>query len=237
MRRVIVVLLGLTFGLVGADFAARAAAEAAVARNLQASEGLPQRPSVEIRSFPFLLQVARGVYQKVEVRLRQVPSSGELRLDEVDAELTGVHLPATDLVDPSARDVPVDAVHATGRITFATLDAQVSAAIPGNATTVHFAEGGGGRLRVTMRYDGLGGPLTLSGTAKLSISADQLTVSIADDVLTQVPQPLRPLMAALLTQTVPLQRLPFGLVPHTVAITQDGVTATADSRGAVLHLR
>jgi hypothetical protein len=235
MRRVIVILLGLALVLVGLDFAARAAAEAAVARHLQATEGLAQRPDVRMSGFPFLLQAATGVYQQVDVRGQDVPTGSVLRLDQVDARLTGVHLPLSALLGSPVGDVPVDAVRVTGTASHTALAAQVATAVPGGVATVQFADGGGNRLQVSATYNGPGGPLSLSGPASVSIVQGRLAVKISEDVLAQIPAMLRSVVTPLLTQTVPLQRLPLDLVPSAVTITPAGVTVTAEAMNTVLR--
>jgi hypothetical protein len=235
MRRVIVILLGLALVLVGLDFAARAAAEAAVAGHLQAAEGLSQRPDVRVSGFPFLLQAAAGVYQQVDVRGQDVPTGSVLRLDQVDARLTGVHLPPSALLGSQPGDVPVDAVRVTGTTSHTALAAQVTAAVPRGVATVQFADGGGNRLQVSVTYNGPGGPLSLSGSASVSIVQGRLAVKVSEEVLAQIPPMLRSVISPLLTQAVPLQRLPLDLVPTAVAITPAGVTVTAESRNAVLR--
>jgi hypothetical protein len=235
MRRVIVILLGLALVLVGLDFAARAAAEAAVAGHLQAAEGLPQRPDVRVSGFPFLLQAAAGVYQQVDVRGQDVPTGSVLRLDQVDARLTGVHLPPSALFGSQLGDVQVDAVRVTGTTSHTALAAQVASAIPGDVATVQFADGGGNRLRVSVTYNGPGGPLSLSGPASVSIVQGRLAVEVSEDVLARIPPMLRSVVSPLLTLAVPLQQLPLDLVPSAVAITPAGVTVTAESKNAVLR--
>lgn len=234
MRRVIAVVLGLALVLAGLDFAARAAAQAAVARQVQTSEGLARQPVVEISGVPFLLQAVSGVYQRVDVQLREVPAGGDLQLEALDARLTGVHLPLSALFAATPTDTPVDAARVTARISFAALDAQVAAVIRSTFVMVHFSDAGGGRLGVSVRYTGLGGPLTLSGTAKPAIDRGKLTIGHSEDTLAQIPEPFRASVTRLLTPTVALPGLPFGLVPTSVAVTAQGVTVTADARGTVL---
>ena len=168
------------------------------------------------------------------MRLQEVPAGGELRLDTVHARLTGVGLPLSSLLGSTSQQVPVDAVHITGSATYATLDTQVNAAIPGGMATVHFADGGDGRLKVTATYNGLGGPLTVSGLATVSISGGRLTLSVPAQGMADVPEAFRPTVSQLLTQTLPLQQLPLGLVATGVTVTAQGVTATADARDVVL---
>lgn len=232
-----VVLLGLALVLAGLDVAARAGAQAAVARNLQASEGLPRKPDVSISGFPFLLQAVRGRYQQVDVRFREVPAGGDLRLDTVDARLAGVHLPLPAVLGAEPAEVPVDTLQVTGSATFARVEDRINAAIPGGAATVHLVDGGQGRLRVTGTYTGPGGPLTLSGLTTPSVSHGRLTLSVPKEQLTQVPQVFRDTVAGLLTQSVTLQPLPLGLEVTSVAVTPQGLTATAEAQDVILRGR
>jgi hypothetical protein len=52
--------------------------------------------------------------------------------------------------------------------------------------------------------------------------------------LAQVPEMFRAAAAQLLTQTVPLPRLPLGLTATAVSVTPQGLTATAEARDVVL---
>lgn len=235
MRRVIVVVVGLALVLIGLDIAARAAAQTVLARHLQASEGLRQRPSVTVHGVPFLWQVITGDYERVETRLRQVPTGGDLRLDSVDVRLTGVHLPLTALLGSGVTQIPVDAVQATGTTTFDALETQVNAEIPNGLATVEIGYGGTDRLAVNATYTGLGGPVEVSGTATLSISRGELILTLPEDSLAQIPDLFRPTVSRLLAQTVSMQQLPFGLAPTRVGVTPDGVTVTAAADDVVLR--
>ena len=234
MRRAIVVVLGLLLVLVGLDFAARAAAQAVVARDVQTTEGLAQQPDVQVNGFPFLLQALRGRYDDVRVKLQGVPAGGTLRLDDVDARLTGVHVSLSTVLRRGRERVPVDAVQVSGTATYATLDAQANAAIPSGLGTVQFSDGGNGQVKATVHVTGLGAPLTLNGLAKVSLVQGKVRITLPQSAVAQLPQTFRPAAAQLLTQTVSLPRLPFGLTATAVSVTPQGLTATAQFRNVVL---
>lgn len=234
MRRAIVVLLGLLLVLVGLDFAARAAAQAAVAQDMQTTEGLAQQPDVEVNGFPFLLQALRGRYDDVRVKLQEVPAGGTLRFNGVDARLTGVHLSLSTLLGRGHEPVRVDAVRVTGTATYATLETQANAAMPSGLGTVQFSDGGNGLVKVAVHVTGLGVPLTLNGVAKVSLAQGKVTISVPRSALTQLPEMFRATAAQLLTQTVSLPRLPLGLTATAVSVTPQGLTATAEGSNVVL---
>lgn len=235
MRRVIVLVVVLLLLLAGLDLAARATAEAAVARQVRSSQHLSQDPQVKVTGFPFLLQAVRGRYDEVDVRMEQVPAGGQLRLDSLVARLEGVHVPLRAAIGGQVTSVPVDVVHVSGTASFATLDAAVASAAPGDLATVRFGDGGSGRLAVTVTYRGPGGSLTVSTPAQLSVSRGRLTVAVPTQSLTQVPAVLRPSVARLLTRTVPLPELPLGLVADGGGVGPDGVTVTAEATGVLLR--
>ena len=153
----------------------------------------------------------------------------------MDVRLTGVHLPLGAILGSSVAQVSGDAVHVTGTVTFATLETQVNAVLPAGLATVHIGDGGGGRLKLSVDYTGLGGPFTLSATARVSISHGRLTVTVPQESLSAVPAAFRPTVAGLLDQTFPLERLPLGLVATGIAVTPQGLTATADANDVVLR--
>lgn len=85
-RRILVTLIVLGAGGVGADIGARAIVETRLASSIQGSLGLPERPEIELGGFPFLLQVARGRLEGLSLELRDVDAEG-LLLDRVTLSL------------------------------------------------------------------------------------------------------------------------------------------------------
>ena len=76
------VLAVLAVVAIGVDAGARAVAEARLASSVQDALDLPDRPDIELQGFPFLLQVARGRLEALEVELDDVDAEG-LNLDRV----------------------------------------------------------------------------------------------------------------------------------------------------------
>ena len=100
----IVFLLGL--GLV-ADFGAAAYAEYRVSRELRTGASLESDPEVTFNGFPFLTQALGGKYKDVYVRATGVQSDvvGEVT---VEADLRGVTVPFSDIVNGNVTQLPVD---------------------------------------------------------------------------------------------------------------------------------
>ena len=87
-RRVVVVLLVvlgvLVAGFAVADSVARHLAEQRLADEIRTSEDLPETPDVTVHGWPFLTQVIAGRYQRIDVRVQQLPVSSGLSLGELD---------------------------------------------------------------------------------------------------------------------------------------------------------
>lgn len=223
---VILVLAGLA---VAADYGARTAAQAVLADRIQQSAALPNPPDVQITGFPFLTQVLAGRYRAVDVRLADLPTTEGLRVDQVQARISGVHLPLSALFDGGGANIPVDRATATGVVSFATLDGAAAQALPSGTMTVRFGDGGHGRLGVDATYHGAGPAVTITATAKLALAGGRIRLSVLPDTLSEVPQQLRSQVAGLLEMTLDVQRLPLGLTPTAVAVGPAGVTLTVQA--------
>ena len=81
-RSILIALLVLAAIGLGVDAGARAVAEARLASSVQRALQLPDEPDIELQGFPFLLQVARGRLDSLDVELRDVDAEG-LNLDRV----------------------------------------------------------------------------------------------------------------------------------------------------------
>jgi hypothetical protein len=77
---------------VGGDVVFRLWAEAAVAARIDEGADLPQRPDVDLHGFPFVLQVIRSSFDRVDVEMEGVEASG-LVLDSVRLEVRDVRFP------------------------------------------------------------------------------------------------------------------------------------------------
>lgn len=102
MRRLIVAVVVLVGVLVLADFAAAAAAESAVSRQMRERLALPEDPAVRINGVSFLAQAATGDFRSVDVSMERL-QVGPLRDVEVKAKLRDVRAPLGDLLSDAPR--------------------------------------------------------------------------------------------------------------------------------------
>jgi hypothetical protein len=98
-RRWIIVLVVVVGLLVGADFGLAAFAEHEISQKAHDQLGLTQDPSVTIHGFPFTTQALGGDYSHITVYAAGVPvPSAQLKDVEINAELTDVKAPLSDLM-------------------------------------------------------------------------------------------------------------------------------------------
>ncbi len=111
MRKFLIALVILVVLLVVIDRAGLAIAERQIGTRVQSAYGLPERPGVSVRGFPFLTQVASGQYQEIDVTIKTA-SAGGVQLHDIQARFTGVHASLSLLLGQGSGSVT--AAHATG---------------------------------------------------------------------------------------------------------------------------
>ena len=232
---VLLVLLGVLVVAAGvADAVARRLAERELAARIRSSQQLPAPPEVSIRGWPFITQVLAGRYQQIDVRVDQFPVRQGMRVQGLDVRLHGVRVGPRELLRGSVQEIPVDAVHATGRVGLPDLEDAVQQQLPGVLENVSLTSRGNGTLLVTGTYAGFGGPLPVRGEVGLSVNGGRLRLAVRPGSLISVPEPFRTQIARLLTVSVDLPTLPFGLRVLGVDVDADGVVLRVGGTGVVL---
>jgi len=230
--QVLAFVLALAAVLHGADVLARAAARSLVVRAVQERTGVAEPPEVEIHGALFLPQVVRGVYDRVDVRVSGI-ESGPLQLQQVDAELHGVHLPFHDVLVRDPRRIIVESAVQRASLTYDDLDRYLE--VTGRPLTV--APGRGGDVALTGTLEVLGQDVDASVDAALAARDGRLEVSPTQlrtgaDGLDRAS---RLLLQQRLTFVVPLQSLPFGLEVTGIDVGEQGLLVHARGRGVVLE--
>lgn len=227
MRRLLVGLLVLAGLALAADRGSLALAERAVADQLRTSEGLAQTPDVELRGFPFLSQVLGGRYDEVRVVATGIQRGG-VRVQELDATLTGVEARLGDVLAGDVTALPVASLEAEALVTFADLARRTGL----EGVRIDAVDGA---LRVTARVTVLGQAYTASAVSSLALRGDVLTFAARTaEVAGQRSEELLALVAQALRFTVRVGELPFGLQLDGVEVTPQGLRLQASSGPTVL---
>lgn len=218
----------------GADRLSRSSAESLVTEELQRLTGTPRPPLVELEGSSFLLQALTGRYDDVDVTLRGL-SSGPLRIERLDAQLTGVHLPFSELVRGNPSVLGVESASAEAVLTYADLDRYLD--FTGRPYTVR--PGAGPRqLEITGEVQVLGRDLEVTATAVLGADSGALTVSPVSLETGQVlGRPAEILLRQRLTFLVPLDPLPFGQQVTGVSAEDGGLVIRTEVDGVALRPR
>lgn len=227
--KVLLVLLVLLLGVaVAADRIGVGIAEDRVAQQIASRGGQAGTPEVDITGFPFLTQAVAGRYTDVRISL-SAADLGQPAGTRADVSLHGVHIPLSDVLSGSVREVPVDRVDGTATLSYALLAAQL-----GGDTTLA-PEGGGLRLTRSLSVLGFDFPVTATGT--LTLQGQDLVVDVADAVAAGVDVPgfVLDRAADLLDFRYPVPALPFGLQLTGVQPAADGVHVRVQARDTVLR--
>lgn len=252
MRRLIIAVVVLVGVLVVADFAAAAAAESAVSRQMRERLALPEDPSVRINGISFLAQAATGRYRSVDVSMERL-QVGPLRDVELKAKLHDVRAPLGDLISgtPRFRITDAEGIISIGASdvlrTLPGITELVIADVDANAIAAIVEAGGDPTLRgLDPRNAGLlvatttvGGKqqeinvlvaLQITGDGRIRITPRD--VRLADDNADELPASVRKALSRTFTVVLDPGELPFEVTPTAVR-TEEG---TLEISGQVHNL-
>lgn len=227
----LVVIGGL---LLGVDRLARVLVQHQAARQIAAATGTTRAPTVDITGFPFLTQLARGRFDEVRLGLPDPRSgTGAVRVRRVDAVLTGVRVPPTQLLHADVTSAMADHVHVVATVDYSALDQVVADLGPG-AVDVRYSSAGPHRVRVTGSVSTPVGTVSLGAVARVTIVAGRLRVVPVPGALARVPTVIRSKVTDLLTVSIAIPPLPYGLTPSGLVVAGDGLRLTADGSAVAL---
>lgn len=215
LRRLLLTLLVVAVLVGGAvvaaplvDAAARAAAQERVAVEVARLTGATGGVDVEVRGGWFVPQAVRGRYEDVRVVARGVPA-GDLRVEEVDARLSGVELPLREVVDGRVDRVEVERATSTARLAYPVLNRVLGQREPPLSVAPEQ-----GALRVTGTARVLGQDLSLSALVDLTaqaggVSAVPRQLDSGSALLDRLSRSVLGGLRDRLAFQVPLEQLPF----------------------------
>ncbi|MEU9170927.1 DUF2993 domain-containing protein [Streptomyces sp. NPDC048420] len=189
---IITVILGGLF--VAADRLAVHFAEGEVADRLKTQEGLATTPSVDIKGFPFLTQVAGGELDNVEVGMDSYDadtgtSGGSIRIDDLKADMKGVAF-SGDYSSATANTAAGTATVTYDQLLKAAKSEETQLPLGITAKVVGLSDGGNGKIKVDIEVSALKEPVTVLGTVSVvdgdtvRVRADSIpsfgTITLAD---------------------------------------------------------
>jgi hypothetical protein len=190
----------------GADWVARRVAENQLAGEIENQTGSLTDPAVAIHGAFFLPQVFRGEYDRVDITFREL-TDGPLRLQNVQAQLSGVHVPFRDVLVRASNPVLVEHADEQAFLTYEDLNTYLAATA--QPVTVQGTDSGLVLLTGSIQL----GDATVVGTAEARIAAQGNAVAVTPTRLVS-DSPLATISQVLLgerfTFLIPLDPLPFG---------------------------
>ena len=230
MRKLLALLLLLVL-LVVVDRSAAGYAGRTLATELQRSGGLDARPSVVVDGFPFLTQAMAGRYGRIEVAASDVPA-GDTTVARLEAVLTGVRVPLSQVLSGAVTQVPVDGVDARAVLGYDALSRS-------SGSRRLTAEAAGDRVRVRGEVEILGQRLAAAAVSTVALEGDDVVVTaqsfevgnrVADALLTVA-------LRDRLDLRLSVRDLPYGLRVDAVTVEPAGVVVRATARDTVLTTR
>lgn len=231
-RQVAVAVAGLLLLFFGVDAVARVAMESEVAGRLHELAQLTQRPDVKIRGLLFLPQLIRGAFKELDVTAPDV-KSGELHLQQVNAQLLDVRVPFHDVLVRDVHVVGIGHSVVQARIPYPDINAYLKA----TDRPLTLATGSGGEVEVTGNVVVAGLPLTANGQVSLSVEegAVRAVPRQIDTGSSTLDQATRALLGDRLSFTLPLETLPFGQQLTAANPYDGGIQVEAQGTGVVLQ--
>jgi len=218
MRKLLIVLIVLAGLLVAADRIGVVVADHEIAGKIQTAYDLPAKPSVSVKGFPFLTQVASGHYSDIQVSVGQL-TTDKVTVDHLVAQLTGVHAPLGDLLGNHPQDITAAQVSGTATVPFSS----VRSRLPAGVTLSQ--DGSAVRLAGTVKYLGLSVPVTAD--AKLSPSGAGIAVIPTRITVANGGSALSSLISGAFRFVIPVTGLPLHLVVKSVNVVNGGVQVSA----------
>jgi hypothetical protein len=224
-RRMIIAaasLVALLVGGVAVDRIAAVRAESRTAKAFQDGMGTADRPSVHVRGFPVLNQLAAGSLDHVDLTAHDIPSDGTTRPLPVTKLTVGMEGLKTS---GDADEAHADSVTATAFLSYADVS---------SALGVQVSQGDdSGRVDATVSL-----PLVGDVTVSAAVSAAGGNSIAFTDVRAEQGEllpPLKSLLDRALDEPIPLRNVPEGLRLRSVTTSEDGIDARFTGRSVTFR--
>lgn len=224
-RRMIIAASSLVVLLVGGvavDRIAAVRAESRTAKAFQDGMGTADRPSVHVRGFPVLNQLAAGSLDHVDLTAHDIPAGGTTRplpVTRLTVDMDGLK------TSGSADEAHADGVTATAFLSYADVS---------RALGVQVSQGDeSGRVDATASL-----PLVGDVTVSAAVSAAGGNHIAFTDVRAEQGEllpPLKSLLDKALDEPIPLQNVPEGLRLRSVTTSEDGIDARFTGRSVTFR--
>jgi hypothetical protein len=220
MRKLLIALIVVAALFVAVDRIAVAIAQNQISDRIAAAYDLPDKPHVTIAGFPFLTQVVRGDYGRVDVSVAQVTAGGAV-LRQLRAQFDDVHASLSQVMGKGSSTITAGRAAGRATVPFAVIDQR----LPGGLTVR--PDGKDLAVAGTLVFQGVRIPLTATLSLSATSSGIMVTpVHVANQGLGALPDSLY----SSLGFVVPLNSLPLHLHLTSVFVTRSGLEVGAAAR-------
>jgi hypothetical protein len=252
LKRLIITVLVLAGVLVAADYAAAAAAESVVSRQLREQLDLADDPNVRVNGFPFLTQAVRGEYGSIELTANRL-KVGDLENVQLRANLRDVTAPLSGLLGsgtPGLRIATAEGAARVGADDIARMLPGVERLSLGNVDANAIAdlitEGADPSLRALdpESVARISGDVPVGGTTESVVVFAELQVSdgamrivprvVQDSSGDALPGPLEAVARQTFALRVDPGGLPFGVVPTKLQVRDGSLEIAGEASDVVV---
>ena len=194
------------------DRVAASRVESRTAEAFQKGMGTPERPSVDVRGFPVLPQLASGTLRHVDITAEDIPARGNSRPLPVTRLTVGLDELQTS---SDADQAQAQAVDATAFLSYEDLSDALGLEIEGDS------EPGRVRAQIVLPFSG---DVTVS-TAVAAVSANRIAFTDLSITQGQLPAAGQALLTKVLAEPIQLRNIPKGLHLRSVTVAPSGLNA------------
>jgi hypothetical protein len=234
MRKLLVVLVVLILGFVGADLAARIVTQRALAEQVALASGQTEEPEVTVHGFPFLAQMATGHYRHLTVKATDVPLDEDLTAQEVTAEIRDVSLSLSELSRSADVSVTAGSVDVSARLGYPALSAAATKQVGAGQFTFDLGYVDADTVHVSATTTILGQTVTGEADAAIRLEGQKLVFDFTNDLFGDVPSVISSRIVAISSISFPLD-LPYGLTAEELTAATNGVTITTEGSQVTLQ--
>jgi len=212
VRRLILSLV-LVVGLLAlADRVAAFAAQRVVAERIQSDQSLAVRPGVTIAGFPFLTQLFRGHYQRVDVTVRDI-RRGSLDISKVVAHLSDVDVPFSAVVHQHVKRIDVSRATAEVDLDYSDVNRLLA------GKHLQISDGADGKVHLTASASAGGAGVHVDGDFPLTVQGSTLVIALPAGQSVEIPLP----------------SLPFGIKLQSARADKSGIVVRCSTSSFILR--
>ncbi|HEY2763088.1 MAG TPA: DUF2993 domain-containing protein [Pseudonocardiaceae bacterium] len=256
MRKLVIAVLVLVGLAVTADYAAAAAAEYEVAKQIRQKLVLAADPSVRINGFPFLTQALVGNYSDIDLRATGL-SVGPLHDVAVEATMRDVDAPLSELRSGDLASVRVAEVNGRVRISDRDIgraigiedlrlqpasDEEIRTLLPaGSVPGSDNPAGNRAAVRMAASTDLAGQRTGVIGIGVIQLIGSRLQITVVDVRLSRdnvgevsLPHQIRQTLIQALSTDLQPGGLPFNVTPTRVWVEPGSLVAEGTAQGVTM---